>query len=110
VQRFIADTEAIYAMLSSHESRMYSASILFVYEGDAAALETGIQTEARGEVLQNDDDDDDDDEPETVPQYISKTKLIDFAHAGFREGEGPDHNVLPGVKTILEHLKMMILE
>jgi inositol-polyphosphate multikinase len=95
-------------MLSSHESRMYSASILFVYEGDAEALETGIQAEARGEVVEDEDEDDDD--SDIVPQYISKTKLIDFAHAAFREGEGPDQNVLPGVKKILEHLKMMISE
>lgn len=105
MQRLIADTEALYAMLSSHESRMYSASILLVYEGDAEALETGIQAEARGEVV--DDEDDQDEQDETVPQLISKTKLIDFAHASFREGEGPDHNVLPGVKTVLEQLKRL---
>jgi 1D-myo-inositol-tetrakisphosphate 5-kinase/inositol-polyphosphate multikinase len=81
---------------------MYSASILFVYEGDAEALETGIQAEARGEVV----DDEEEEEEETVPQFICKAKLIDFAHASFREGAGPDHNVLPGVMTVLEHLMM----
>jgi inositol-polyphosphate multikinase len=108
VQRLIADTEAIYAMLSSHESRMYSASILFVYEGDVEALEIGIQEEARDEIVE-DEDDENDDEEEIVPQFISKAKLIDFAHAAFREGEGPDHNVLAGVQKVLEHLKMMIV-
>jgi 1D-myo-inositol-tetrakisphosphate 5-kinase/inositol-polyphosphate multikinase len=107
VQRLIADTEAIHAMISSHESRMYSASILFVYEGDAEALEMGIQAEAREEVIKDDEDEDDDDE--TIPQYISKTKLIDFAHATFRDGHGVDHNVLKGVQKVLEHLKMMDL-
>lgn len=106
IQRFIADTEAIHAMLSRHESRMYSASILFVYEGDAEALETGIQAEAREEVIEEDEDEA---EEETVPQLISKTKLIDFAHAEFREGHGPDMNVLPGVQKVLEHLKMMLV-
>lgn len=97
-------------MLSSHESRMYSASILFVYEGDAEALETGIQAEAREEVINSDDDDDEnDDDEERVPQYISKTKIIDFAHAAFREGHGPDRNVLLGVQKVLEHLNMMIV-
>jgi len=92
-------------MLSSHESRMYSASILFVYEGDAEALEIGIQAEAREEVITYDEDEDEDDE--TIPQFISKTKLIDFAHATFRDGHGADHNVLKGVQKVLEHLKMM---
>lgn len=86
---------------------MYSASLLFVYEGDEEALEIGIQSEARGEVV--DEEGDEDDEDETILQYISKTKLIDFAHARFYPGGGPDTNVLPGVQTVLEHLKMMNL-
>lgn len=105
IQRLIADTQAIHTMLSSHESRMYSSSILYVYEGDEEAIEIGIQNEARGEVV--DEEDEEDDETEKVPQYITKTKLIDFAHAAFRQGEGPDHNVLPGIKKILEHLEAM---
>ena len=105
VQRLIADTEAIHAMLEQHESRMYSASILFVYEGDTEALDVAIQAEAREEVV--DEEDEADEDEETVPQYITKTKLIDFAHASFVKGGGLDHNVLPGVRKVLEHLKMM---
>jgi len=94
-------------MLSRHESRMYSASLLYVYEGDAAALEDGIQAEAREEVVANEDIDVDSEDEEQVPQYISKTKLIDFAHAAFTEGKGVDQNVLFGIEKVLEHLKMM---
>ena len=96
-------------MLSSHESRMFASSILYVYEGDAEALETGIQSEARQEVV-DDDEEDDDEEDERIPQYISKTKLIDFAHASFREGHGPDMNALRGVENVLKHLKMILTE
>src|SRR5262245_38737541 len=108
----MADIQAIDDMLSSHESRMHSASILFVYEGDADALEEGIQAEANGEVILEDDDDDeaDHDDDEKRPQYITKTKLIDFAHARFCQGEGPDHNVLPGVRKVLEHLDLMLVD
>lgn len=100
----VADVEAIHAMLLRHESRMYSASLLFVYEGDAEALEEGVQAEAREEVIEEEEEDDED---ERIPQYISKIKLIDFAHARFCPGEGPDRNVLPGVEKVLEYLKMM---
>ena len=86
---------------------MYSASLLYVYEGDAAALEDGIQAEAREEVVANEDIDVDSEDEEQVPQYISKTKLIDFAHAAFTEGKGVDRNVLYGIEKVLEHLKMM---
>ena len=94
-------------MVSRHESRMYSASLLYVYEGDAAALEDGIQAEAREEVVADEDIDVDSEDEEQVPQYISKTKLIDFAHAAFTEGKGADRNVLFGIEKVLEHLKMM---
>jgi 1D-myo-inositol-tetrakisphosphate 5-kinase/inositol-polyphosphate multikinase len=94
-------------MLSCHESRMYSASLLYVYEGDAAALEDGIQAEAREEVVADEDIDVDSEDEEQIPQYISKTKLIDFAHAAFTEGKGVDRNVLFGIEKVLEHLKMM---
>jgi len=86
---------------------MYSASLLYVYEGDAAALEDGIQAEAREEVVADEDIDVDSEDEEQIPQYISKTKLIDFAHAAFTEGEGVDRNVLFGIEKVLEHLKMM---
>ena len=86
---------------------MYSASVLYVYEGDVAALEDGIQAEARDEVIADQDIDIDSEDEDSVPQYISKTKLIDFAHAAFTEGKGADHNVLFGIEKVLEHLKMM---
>jgi 1D-myo-inositol-tetrakisphosphate 5-kinase/inositol-polyphosphate multikinase len=86
---------------------MYSASLLYVYEGDAAALEDGIQAEAREEVVADEDIDVDSEDEEQIPQYISKTKLIDFAHAAFTEGKGVDRNVLFGIEKVLEHLKMM---
>ena len=86
---------------------MYSASLLYVYEGDAAALEDGIQAEAREEVVADEDLDVDSEDEEQVPQYISKTKLIDFAHAAFTDGKGEDRNVIFGIEKVLEHLKMM---
>jgi 1D-myo-inositol-tetrakisphosphate 5-kinase/inositol-polyphosphate multikinase len=86
---------------------MYSASLLYVYEGDAAALEDGIQAEAREEVVADEDIDVDSEDEDQVPQYISKTKLIDFAHAAFTDGKGVDRNVLFGIEKVLEHLKMM---
>jgi len=88
---------------------MFASSILYVYEGDAEALETGIQSEARQEVV-DDDEEDEDDEEERIPQYISRTKLIDFAHASFRDGHGPDVNALRGVENVLNHLKMILNE
>jgi inositol-polyphosphate multikinase len=96
-------------MLSSHESRMYAASLLYVYEGDAEALEMGIQLEAHQEVMDEVDEEEEEEEGEEgEPQHISKTKLIDFAHASFRAGEGADTNAIRGVENVLKYLKMLL--
>ncbi|KAK5140752.1 hypothetical protein LTR04_002865 [Oleoguttula sp. CCFEE 6159] len=127
VKRFHDDVSAIEECLEKQESRMISASILFVYEGDpvarneawAAAQEApksqrGAKTADHAEVnfngqieadddgsLDEDDDDDEDDEDvdDALPK-LSVTKLIDFAHAKWTPGLGPDENVLQGVRSI----------
>ena len=45
IRRFIADLRAMRAVLENEESRMYSASLLFVYEGDDEALQEAFEKE-----------------------------------------------------------------
>lgn len=47
IKRFIEDLERLKAILEHKESRMYSASLLFVYEGESMALREAIRTESR---------------------------------------------------------------
>lgn len=158
VSRLLREVESIQFVLENEESRMYSASILMVYEGDPDALNSaieylppassassskkseGLTAKAKAGVdplfvtssreIAGDDgaednaiefqdveevedmdvvemeasDDDDDDAPK---QKIHEVVLIDFAHAKFVKGEGPDENALKGVRsvrTILEGL------
>jgi 1D-myo-inositol-tetrakisphosphate 5-kinase/inositol-polyphosphate multikinase len=44
-------------------------------------------------------DDSDDDASVSLPQVLS-LKLIDFAHAKWVPGEGPDENTLKGVRSL----------
>ncbi|TKA63135.1 hypothetical protein B0A49_09909 [Cryomyces minteri] len=123
-KRFHDDVSAIEECLEQQESRMISASILFVYEGDpttrnqawAAAQESprfqpGAQAEVDSEVNfdrqgetdnhgSSDGDDDDDDDDDNASPKLSVTKMIDFAHAKWTPGLGPDENVLQGVRSI----------
>ncbi|KAF2143788.1 uncharacterized protein K452DRAFT_285824 [Aplosporella prunicola CBS 121167] len=121
-QRFLADVKAVRAVLEREESRMYSASLLFVYEGDAeAALELrDAARKAEGDVQTatssgakgwNEEDDDEvdvdvDDEDEDEPK-LAVVKLIDFAHAAWTPGQGPDENLLRGVRSIQKLLEEM---
>lgn len=122
ITRLLKDVKGVQAALEAEESRMYSASLLFVYEGDAEAAREAekaaekaeldaLQTAtAAGEKGLNEDDDDEvelDDDEENVPKF-AVVKLIDFAHATFRPGQGPDENALRGIRSvakILEDLK-----
>ena len=138
VRRCKDDVRDMQAVLERTESRMYSSSILIVYEGDPEAWHEAKalrSTEGRGiaramngmhveeedgerageeeEEEEDDeidgeeyeDEDDDDDEPNT-----HAVKLIDFAHAEFTPGLGPDENVLHGVRSTVKLLEELEAE
>lgn len=111
---FLRDLERVEEVLTRHESRMYSASLLFVFEGDGRALRSAIEkNNATVEALEDEkhrtarrvdsgivmEDDDDEDFESELPD-IYKLKLIDFAHARWTPGEGPDENILKGVRSL----------
>ncbi|KAH7031429.1 uncharacterized protein B0I36DRAFT_122820 [Microdochium trichocladiopsis] len=125
---FAEDLRRIQEVLEREESRMYSASLLFVFEGDGQALREAIAEAKAGTVAerrseraacsniridsgismdkdetaaadQDYDDDDEDEDLSTFPRIYS-VRLIDFAHARFIPGEGPDENVLFGVRGL----------
>jgi inositol-polyphosphate multikinase len=116
---FARDIRRVEEVLSQNETRMYSASLLFVFEGDGDALRAAIdennyavdaavfengdkpgRTNARVDsgIGMDDDDFDDDDRP-MLPK-IYTLKLIDFAHANWVPGQGPDENSLKGVRSL----------
>ncbi|CAM1503279.1 Fc.00g080550.m01.CDS01 [Cosmosporella sp. VM-42] len=117
---FVRDLQRVEDILSRHESRMYSASLLFVFEGDGQALrnaieennalvdaEAGIGQAARttkrvdsGIALDEDEEVDDDSDLESSLPQIYSLKLIDFAHAEWTPGKGPDENSLTGVRSL----------
>lgn len=120
IKQIIRELESIIYVLENEESRMYSASILMVYEGDEQALERALQAEnlrdtkdqapnreAKPDSSAEDDDDDDGDEDDEPEPQIHDVRLIDFAHAQWTPGQGPDKNALRGVQSILEILSAL---
>ena len=124
VKRLLSEVQGLEAVLSGQESRMYSASVLFVYEGDGEILKREFELEEResreraaredshkaqdqNKRTEHEDDelDDDDDEEEAPP--IAVAKLIDFAHAEWVPGQGPDENALQGVRSIIDILTQL---
>ncbi|KAI9859517.1 MAG: hypothetical protein M1813_006659 [Trichoglossum hirsutum] len=103
VNIFLKEVEGMQKVLEAQESRMISASILFVYEGDGEALKKALEEEtskASGTAQPDENDRGDDDEEgggDVGKAYA--VKLIDFAHATWTPGLGPDENALQGVRS-----------
>lgn len=123
-ERFLESLKNIQEALEAQESRMYSASVLMVFEGDVGALHERIGNENEkvkagtttdveavpkldGEDEEDDEDLDELDDEDEVPRKIHDTKLIDFAHAAWTPGQGPDENALQGVRSIVRILERM---
>lgn len=116
MERQLEKVLQIQAVLEGQESRMISSSLLFVYEGDSEALEKALEAERLAALKQprddeHEDEDEDDDEEEEEEEedvlQVEDVKIIDFAHATWTPGEGPDQNALQGVYSIVSLLKKM---
>ena len=159
IRRFIEDLEGMQAVLENEESRMYSASLLFVYEGDPTALQDALSRETQildtveaeitsfpnGDGVHEDKRDgdtmpdgdgitpahgtadgnarppngdnatsqatsivDDRADGEIPLPRIQALKLIDFAHAAWTPGQGPDENLLHGIRNVIKTLHELL--
>ncbi|KAK0119634.1 hypothetical protein ONS95_011072 [Cadophora gregata] len=106
-QAFLADVKRIQAVMESQESRMFSASLLFVFEGDGVALRAAMEEASRSPAtLANGDGETSDfDEDEALGPKIYAVKVIDFAHAQWTPGQGPDENSLTGIRSVARILE-----
>lgn len=118
-RRLIRELESIQYVLEHEESRMYSASVLMVYEGDEEALEAGMKIEeaqAGKDAVDDGDevdeveeeDEEEGEEEDMVPQKVHEVRLIDFAHANWTPGQGPDENALRGIRSLLGILRGLV--
>lgn len=114
VSEWINSLTQIQEVLNKVEVRMYSSSLLFIYEGDPEVLMQRIKQSdlAKQNVeeldiesqFSNSSTDSMDSEKKSNIPHISVCRLIDFAHAHWVAGQGSDENVLHGIaslKTIL---------
>ncbi|KAF2690423.1 SAICAR synthase-like protein [Lentithecium fluviatile CBS 122367] len=98
---FLGEVKDIVAAFEKKQSRMYSASILLVYEGDVDEYAKTKQT------LKSATPDTEEGDEEDLPK-LAVVKMIDFAHATWREGEGADENALRGMRSTAKILKDLL--
>jgi 1D-myo-inositol-tetrakisphosphate 5-kinase/inositol-polyphosphate multikinase len=110
-EAFLEGSRKLEEVLKETELRMYSASILFTYEGNGKVFDAKHKAAKEAELNspktdpEEDEGEDADDEEEEDPNLLLTIKIIDFAHAWFRPGEGPDLNILQGIRSIIEILE-----
>lgn len=105
--------------LERSESRMYSASILIVYEGDSDALDNVMGTPPKTplvderapttlELKQSIAEEEEEEEEGEERPTTHCVKMIDFAHAAWTPGQGPDMNVITGLQNVEEQMDVLI--
>jgi 1D-myo-inositol-tetrakisphosphate 5-kinase/inositol-polyphosphate multikinase len=99
---FLGEVKDIQEVFEGKESRMYSASILLVYEGD---VDEYANTKQKLRSAHPEDEEEEDEE--TVPK-LAEVKMIDFAHATWTPGQGPDENALQGMRSTANILKELL--
>ncbi|RHZ73980.1 hypothetical protein CDV55_108371 [Aspergillus turcosus] len=157
-RRLADELRRVQSILESEESRMYSSSVLIVYEGDPEAMEQALEEEKKPRDRSSEEPDDEDEEfdfalqedgsfgvvnlqvgQEGIPQQaininldaetaqlgeidfeeeededeppkVHDLRLIDFAHASWTPGQGPDENVLMGVRSLIRLLDELAME
>ena len=77
---------------------------------DAEDDEEDLDDEGEEDDDDEDDDDDDDEDDDDEELTLATVKLIDFAHARLAPGEGPDENVLRGVRSLARVLEQLAAE
>ncbi|CAK9439637.1 uncharacterized protein LODBEIA_P37370 [Lodderomyces beijingensis] len=121
IHRFVQRLQLLHNCLLSYHTRMYSASLLFVVEGDSRRWSTvnGANYDEFDPLVyefdpaQDDEEDDEEkeeDEGDKViriplgnPSRLSGLYLIDFAHSKHVDAkEGLDDNVLDGIENLIE--------
>lgn len=117
LETILAEITKARHILERNESRMYSASVLIVYEGDAEALSSLIKGEDKKPRMeekaptslevQKSEAEEEDEEDEGPPPAFN-VKMIDFAHAQWTPGKGRDENVIKGLKNIENQMDALI--
>ncbi|EGW32817.1 uncharacterized protein SPAPADRAFT_137738 [Spathaspora passalidarum NRRL Y-27907] len=115
LDRFHKRLQLLYNCLLDYEVRIFSGSLLFIYENDLQKWQTALADEE--EYYQTYDplirecnlaDDDEEEEEEEAP--VSSLNIIDFAHAKYVPGQGHDENILQGIENLIDIFDQLLKE
>lgn len=109
LHQFHMRLQLLYNCLLNYEVRIISSSLLFILENSRVRTEGDYQA-MDPLVLDDLEDEEDDEDDEDIIKQLSSLHMIDFAHARFTPGEGPDENILVGVENLIDIFQQLIDE
>lgn len=105
VERFIQRLQLVYNSLVDLDVRIRSGSLLFIYEGNLERWkDVNHENYFDLDPLVAELADEDSDTESTEASPLSALNFIDFAHAKYVYGQGPDNDVLDGLENVLQNL------
>jgi len=103
--------EEYYELVKEIEWQLIGSSILIVYEGDSTALQSALDNPAPDfDEDASDSEEEDDEEEQEKPKLACAVKVIDFAHARARPGQGVDAGYNLGLETCLKLLTQRMVD
>ncbi|AGO13727.1 AaceriAGL144Cp [[Ashbya] aceris (nom. inval.)] len=105
INRFGTRLRLFYNTLLDEEVRMFSSSLLFIYEGDPERWDMEHAVDSvlnEPSFLDGDSECSSEDWDKSCNIPLSSMSLIDFAHSKLTPGKGYDENVIIGVENLME--------
>ncbi|KAJ2888374.1 hypothetical protein FB639_000679 [Coemansia asiatica] len=109
INQFIAEIKEYRDVIRSSETRMFSSSLLFVYDTSKSRYAAFLQKSVpeKSGMISCDDNSDSDQEPENADALLDM-KAIDFAHSHWVPGQGPDEQYLFGLDNLIRLLQQLL--
>ncbi|CAI5758138.1 unnamed protein product [Candida verbasci] len=117
--QFLKRLQILYNCLLDKEIRVFSGSLLFIYESDLKRWQ-GVNDDNYDDLdplinenlanLKDEEDEDEEGVYEEIIAPLSSLQLIDFAHARYVPGKGYDENIIQGIENLIEIFQQLIEE
>ncbi|KAJ2359259.1 hypothetical protein GGF43_000281 [Coemansia sp. RSA 2618] len=111
IWQFVVEVTELLEVVQQAECRMYSSSVLFVYDASKVKYERMFPNEGAdsdGRKIRGFADRDSDGEENAADDSLLDMKAIDFAHSHWVPGQGPDEKYVAGLKKLIEVLQSLL--
>lgn len=109
IENMLTRLELLCDCLEQTEVRIRSGSILITYENNPDRWNAANNEDPLfADQLDYDEDEDEDEDVAETPTALSQLNVIDFAHATITLGQGPDHDIIKGIKNLIRVFKQLL--